>query len=229
MIKNRLAVLLAERNLKITQVAKDTGISRNTITSTAQNDSKMIQLQTIDVLCNYLGITPAEFFEYYPALYDLSIFIEKIDIEVLYNVFFLSEINFNHLDADIYIDFKYPNNKTYSISLEGSTVEGKEKSSSIESFEKPDSLIELLIDFKSSEEKDEFVESVWGELNIGFQNELYEDIKSELIKELKKYISQNTNEVMILGSGSNLEKMWESDLENLDDYIKVNFASLVSK
>ncbi|WP_444810941.1 helix-turn-helix domain-containing protein, partial [Streptococcus canis] len=32
LIKNRLAELLAQRQLKITKVAKDTGISRNTIT-----------------------------------------------------------------------------------------------------------------------------------------------------------------------------------------------------
>lgn len=67
MIRNRLAELLAERGLKITQVAKDIpGLSRNTITATAQNDGKMIQLETIDLLCNYLGITPSEFFEFAP-------------------------------------------------------------------------------------------------------------------------------------------------------------------
>lgn len=66
MIRNNLAVLLAERSLKITQVAQDTGISRNTITSTAQNDGKMIQLETINILCQYLGISHSEFFSYLP-------------------------------------------------------------------------------------------------------------------------------------------------------------------
>ncbi|EMB9041042.1 helix-turn-helix transcriptional regulator, partial [Listeria monocytogenes] len=35
MIHNNLSVLLAERNIKITRVAKDTGISRSTITAIA--------------------------------------------------------------------------------------------------------------------------------------------------------------------------------------------------
>lgn len=70
MIRNRLSVLLAERTLKITKVAKETGISRNTITSTAQNDGKMIQLETINALCHYLKITPGEFFSYIP--YDFT-------------------------------------------------------------------------------------------------------------------------------------------------------------
>lgn len=66
MIKNRLAILLAERQLKITKVAKDTGISRNTITSTVQNDGTMIKLDTIETLCNYLNVEPKDFFDYSP-------------------------------------------------------------------------------------------------------------------------------------------------------------------
>lgn len=66
MIKNRLAILLAERQLKITKVAKDTGISRNTITSTVQNDGSMIKLDTIETLCNYLNVEPKDFFDYSP-------------------------------------------------------------------------------------------------------------------------------------------------------------------
>jgi len=69
-IRNNLAVLLAERSLKITRVARDTGISRNTITSTAQNDGKMIQLETINKLCQYLDVNPEQFFEYLP--FDIS-------------------------------------------------------------------------------------------------------------------------------------------------------------
>jgi len=69
-IRNNLAVLLAERSLKITRVARDTAISRNTITSTAQNDGKMIQLETINKLCQYLDVNPEQFFEYLP--FDIS-------------------------------------------------------------------------------------------------------------------------------------------------------------
>jgi len=72
MLRNRLAELLAERNLKISRVANDIpNLSRNTITSTAQNDSKMIQLETINSLCQYLGVSPNEFLEYIP--FDINV------------------------------------------------------------------------------------------------------------------------------------------------------------
>lgn len=49
----KLWELLAERNLKITQVCKDTGLSRPTLNAIKYGRSKGIQLETIDVLCNY--------------------------------------------------------------------------------------------------------------------------------------------------------------------------------
>lgn len=80
MIRNRLAELLSERQLKISRVANEIpNLSRNTITSTAQNSGKMIQLETINSLCKYLGITPGEFFEYIP--YDLELSIDDIKMD----------------------------------------------------------------------------------------------------------------------------------------------------
>lgn len=64
MLENRLRIILAERYLRVDKVAKDTGISRNTLTSLKQNKTKMIQLKTVDKLCQYLNVTPAEFFDY---------------------------------------------------------------------------------------------------------------------------------------------------------------------
>lgn len=58
----KLWELLAERNLKITQVCKDTGLSRPTLNAIKYGRSKGIQLETIDVLCNYFKITPGELF-----------------------------------------------------------------------------------------------------------------------------------------------------------------------
>lgn len=59
----RLRELLAERNLKITQVSKDTGLSRPTLNNIKFNRNKAIQMETIDILCNYFRITPGELFE----------------------------------------------------------------------------------------------------------------------------------------------------------------------
>ncbi|MHA3065767.1 helix-turn-helix domain-containing protein [Lacticaseibacillus saniviri] len=65
-IRNNLAVLLAVRGIKISQAAKDTGISRNTLFGIASNKNKMIQLETVNALCQYLEIAPGEFFIYTP-------------------------------------------------------------------------------------------------------------------------------------------------------------------
>lgn len=59
----RLRELLAERNLKITQVSKDTGLSRPTLNNIKFNRIKAIQMNTIIILCNYFRITPGELFE----------------------------------------------------------------------------------------------------------------------------------------------------------------------
>lgn len=66
MIFNRLKMLLSERELTISQVAKDTGLSRTTLTYMVQNNSKGIQLATLNQLCQYLHVRPDDFFEYYP-------------------------------------------------------------------------------------------------------------------------------------------------------------------
>lgn len=66
MIRCNLAVLLAERNLKITQVANDTGISRTTLTSLANNYSQGIQMDTLNKLCIYLRVTPEQLLAFLP-------------------------------------------------------------------------------------------------------------------------------------------------------------------
>lgn len=77
MLMNNLAVLLAERQLKITNVANDTHISRTTLTALHKNESKMIQLDTINTLCKYLEIDPGDFFEFVP--YDFDFYIDISD------------------------------------------------------------------------------------------------------------------------------------------------------
>lgn len=101
MIRNRLAELLAERHLKISKVANDIeGLSRNTITATAQNNGKMIQLETIDKLCQYLEIDINDFFEYLP--FDVKANLMKPE--------FYTDMAYNDFDAlDLYgRDFKMP-------------------------------------------------------------------------------------------------------------------------
>ena len=66
MIESNLAVLLAERNIRISKVAHDTGISRTTLTALCNDYTGGIKFDTLDVLCKYLNVTPTEFFNYTP-------------------------------------------------------------------------------------------------------------------------------------------------------------------
>ncbi|MCT6924097.1 helix-turn-helix transcriptional regulator [Metasolibacillus sp.] len=91
MIKCNLAVLLAERNLKISEVAKRTGISRTTLTALSQNQSKGIQFDTFDNLCNYLKVKPNDLFIQEVFEYDFVVasFLQRtmdIKIELLVEI-----------------------------------------------------------------------------------------------------------------------------------------------
>ncbi len=78
MIRNNLSLLLTERQLRISKLANDTGISRTTLTSLSSNSSKMVQLETINRLCQALKINPNNFFEYVP--FDFKYFFDIGDI-----------------------------------------------------------------------------------------------------------------------------------------------------
>ncbi|RAI81266.1 XRE family transcriptional regulator [Macrococcoides goetzii] len=73
MIRNRLAELMQSKGIKVVQLSKETGISRNTITNTVQNDSEMYRLDTINKICNTLKITPCDFFEYSPIEIEIEV------------------------------------------------------------------------------------------------------------------------------------------------------------
>lgn len=64
MLKNRLWILMAERQIDISVVANATGLSRTTLTTLKYQREKRYDLETIDTLCHYLRITPGDFFEY---------------------------------------------------------------------------------------------------------------------------------------------------------------------
>lgn len=66
MLRNRLKILLAERNLKIKDVSNATGLSRNSLSNMSNHRSANISNDSLDKLCNYLGITPTEFWEFKP-------------------------------------------------------------------------------------------------------------------------------------------------------------------
>ena len=56
MISCNFARLLGERKLKISDVARDTGINRGTLTRLYYETAERIELEVLDKLCDYFGI-----------------------------------------------------------------------------------------------------------------------------------------------------------------------------
>ncbi|MCE0732820.1 helix-turn-helix transcriptional regulator [Halomonas sp. G15] len=64
MIKCHLSRMLGERKMKITDVARDTGINRGTITRLYHENASRVELDVIDELCRYFGCEVGDLLEY---------------------------------------------------------------------------------------------------------------------------------------------------------------------
>lgn len=71
MLRNNLAKLMIDRGISATQLFNDTGIARSTVSKISNNNTDKISLQTIDKICNYLEVSPSEFFDFWP--YDVKV------------------------------------------------------------------------------------------------------------------------------------------------------------
>jgi putative transcriptional regulator len=57
---------MGERKLKVAEVARDTGLHRNTLTQLYFETAVRIDLSTVDRLCEYFNIGVEELFEFTP-------------------------------------------------------------------------------------------------------------------------------------------------------------------
>jgi putative transcriptional regulator len=63
-IKCHLSKLMGERKLKISDVARDTGLHRNTITLLYQETATRVDIEAINLLCRYFEVPVGELFEW---------------------------------------------------------------------------------------------------------------------------------------------------------------------
>ncbi len=66
MIKCHLSRLMGERKLKIADVARETGLHRNTVTLLYDETAARVDLDASDRLCRYFGVSVGELFEHMP-------------------------------------------------------------------------------------------------------------------------------------------------------------------
>ena len=64
MLVNRLSRLIGNRRLSVSEVAVGSGVSRRALHELYHDKTKRIDLDTLNKLCAYLDVTPAEIFEY---------------------------------------------------------------------------------------------------------------------------------------------------------------------
>ena len=63
MIKCHLSRILGERKLKVAEVARDTGINRNTLHRLYNETATRVDLEVIEQICRYLQIEVGDLFE----------------------------------------------------------------------------------------------------------------------------------------------------------------------
>ena len=63
MIRCHLSKLMGEKKVKIIDVARETGISRNMISSLYYENAKRIDIEALDSLCEYFDCQPSDLFE----------------------------------------------------------------------------------------------------------------------------------------------------------------------
>lgn len=64
MIRCHLSRLMGERKLKIADVARETGLNRNTITLLYKETATRVDLEAVDTLCNMFQCEVGELFEF---------------------------------------------------------------------------------------------------------------------------------------------------------------------
>lgn len=75
MIISNFAAILGKKKLKISKVIEETKISRPTLTALYYNTGKGINFDTLNSLCNYLQVDPADILKFY------AIDVAKVTIE----------------------------------------------------------------------------------------------------------------------------------------------------
>ena len=164
MIKCNLAVLLAERNIKISEISKRTGISRTTITALNQNQSKGIQFDTFDTLCNFLKIKPNDLFIQEPLEYDFEV------IEIKPND---SPNTYNYLDLKISAEIQHKN-ELLKMTFE-CTVKSREEHNEV---------TQIYISPTYPNEIQHLFNSIPITFKVSVEQELLEVIKATLVVEL---------------------------------------------
>lgn len=200
MIRNNLSILMSERGIKNSTLSMKTGISKNTISSTAQNDGKMIQLETVNKICQVLGTTPAEFFSYIPYDIDFQLSLNDIQIEFFSNdVYEVDKLFVKSIDLDLLFTVERSKNRIHEFLFETSD------------FSKNDILFNsnFFIDLKST---DDSFSSFWTDVPTTFKSDITTNVTREVVKEIRNGIITKIQEHEIINDIALISIVEELDI-----------------
>lgn len=66
MVRINLAVMLAKKKMKVSDLSRETGIRYNTLSDMYHEFTERISLEHIDLICRVLDCTSGELIEYIP-------------------------------------------------------------------------------------------------------------------------------------------------------------------
>ncbi|WCG38538.1 helix-turn-helix transcriptional regulator [Aerococcus urinaeequi] len=158
MLRSNLSILLAERDLKISELYEMTGISKTTLLALSENKGKGVQFDTIDKICNALGVTPNEFFDYSPYIIELRDYEDRYN-ENMFLELFVSNKNYR---KSFYMSYYFDNTSSSPVNTENEIL-----------------LTCFLSDTDAYTDTEFF--SIIDTMSIAFQKQLIESIKEKII------------------------------------------------
>lgn len=196
MLANQLGVLLAQRQLTIKQVVEDLEISRSALSNMVNNPKANISTVNIDKLCNYLGVSPSNFFIYAPYSFEFySNFILDKDTKAeddhayvfVTSTYKRTETNFSY---EVYV-------RTTDYDVSYSDVPGK---------------YDLYVSIADEDPDDNSLKTIYEELPVAFQN----DLSSKLVNEMIRVITANRTNMSLLNTPRKNRNTLNEFIESVD-------------
>jgi len=103
LLQNNLNRLLGERNIKISDLARKTGLAKNTISAMSRGLTGCVQYDTLEKICSFLQITPAEFFDYSPYVLETKSQFDLINLKTN-NFQYVANVTNSVYDKDFILD-----------------------------------------------------------------------------------------------------------------------------
>ncbi|MDU9362026.1 helix-turn-helix domain-containing protein [Staphylococcus haemolyticus] len=214
MIRNRLSELLSERGLKTSRVALEVGIARSSLTSMIQNDSEMVRYDAIDKLCNYLNITPCDFFDYSPLTFnftlddDPQIIVEEIFFALSLNL--KDGIDIKKFEFDILVDMydEEHNKKDFDLEVVFDKFRKNNKN-------KHDLIFKVVRENENKTLKD-YVET----LSPGLKNVLFKKLQKLITSYVIEYLKKNTEDTETFNVDNNKQISLYKEIDNITCYLE---------